>query len=168
MIPSRHIKLARTMCAAPAAPAGGGPVQGCRGCGIKLMSALFFSLIGCAAQAQTARLPKSVDVPSHQPMSLTEVFLDDTPGEIWLRLRFVAPEIARESGTVPHHVAAQDMEHLCAHVALPMVAQSEVVPQRIAISLSDRVVDFGARDVRATQYFETYRPENGACVWEGL
>ena len=39
-------------------------------------------------------------------------------------------------------------------------------PSQIVISLSDRAVPFGEADPEATQFFEAYRVEGGACIWE--
>ena len=38
--------------------------------------------------------------------------------------------------------------------------------QQIIISLSDRAVVFGATEPDVTQFFEAYRLEDGACIWE--
>jgi len=48
-----------------------------------------------------------------------------------------------------------------------VVAPGEM-PDQIIIVLSDREVEFGVADPDATQYFEAYRPEDGACFWEGF
>ncbi|WP_282076513.1 DUF6497 family protein [Epibacterium ulvae] len=168
MIPSPLIKLARTAGAAPAAPAGGGPFLGCRGCGILFVATFFIALLGCVLNVSADELQraKALKVPSRQPVTLMDAFVDDAPGAPWLRLRFVAPKIADPS--LPHAEVAGDMDHLCNHVALPYMDENSLTPERIVISLSDRELAFGARDVTAVQYFEVYRPEAGACIWEGL
>jgi hypothetical protein len=40
------------------------------------------------------------------------------------------------------------------------------IPSQIIISLEDRPVPFGEADPEAVQYFEAFRVENGACIWE--
>ncbi|MEX0302131.1 MAG: DUF6497 family protein [Leisingera sp.] len=109
-----------------------------------------------------------VAVPSGQPVTLAEVLLDDAPGQTWARFRFVAPEIARESGSVSYEAAAPDMDHLCETLALPYLAEHGLEPARVVISLSDRMVPFGAQDPAATQFFEAYRFENASCMWEAF
>lgn len=119
--------------------------------------------LGTAACAQD-----SVVVPSGQLVVLNEVLIDDSPGETWLRFRFLAPQIAREGGDIDADTAAADIDHLCEHLALPYLAEYTLTPARIVISLSDRDVSFGASAPDATQYFEQYRPENTTCIWEGF
>jgi hypothetical protein len=97
---------------------------------------------------------------------LKEVLLDENPGALWVRFRFVAPEIARDGGTVGHASAARDMVHLCETLAAPYVAEQKLTPERVVISLSDRWVAFGEQDPEATQFFEAYRLESARCILE--
>ena len=99
-------------------------------------------------------------------MELIEVLLDETPGERWARFRFLAPEVARETGSVSFEAAQQDMEYLCQGFALGYLENHKIDAARIVISLSDRAVPFGVADQEATQFFEGYRPEDQSCVWE--
>ena len=139
-----------------AAPAGGAHLWWGRGCIVGVC------LFGMTASAQ------GVEVPSGQPVTLSEVLLDDGPGEIWLRFRFVAPQISETGGTISYDMAAPDMDHLCQSLALPYMAEYDLTAARIVISLSDRPVEFGESDPAATQFFEAYRPENDRCIWEEL
>lgn len=116
--------------------------------------------------ANTATAQQALHVPSGQPVILGEVLIDDTQGATWVRFRFVAPQIGEGAGDVGYATAAGDMDHLCAHLALPYLAKYALEPARVVISLSDRPVPFGASDPQATQYFEAYRPANSACIWE--
>ena len=125
------------------------------------MIALAFPVVAPPAAAHTP-----VVVPSGQPVSLSEVLLDDAPGEPWLRFRFLAPSIARDGGTVDFETASGDIAHLCAAMVVPYVALHDLDPARVVISLSDRDVAFGETDPEATQFFESYRLDDGACVWE--
>ncbi|WP_342586142.1 DUF6497 family protein [Leisingera sp. ANG-Vp] len=127
------------------------------------MAAFPFALFTAAADAS-----EPVAVPSGQPVTLAEVLLDDAPGQTWVRFRFLAPEIARETGTVSYEAAAPDMDHLCETLALPYLAENGLTPARVVISLSDRMVPFGAQNPAATQFFEAYRPENASCMWEAF
>lgn len=106
--------------------------------------------------------PVPVEVPSGQPVSLMEILLDDAPGALWVRFRFLAP------GIKPGDDAMADMEHLCAAVAVPYLSHHAMEPDRVVISLGDRFVEFGAKDPDATQFFEVFSLDGDACVWEGF
>ncbi|MGB3243090.1 MAG: DUF6497 family protein [Sulfitobacter sp.] len=110
----------------------------------------------------------AIDVPSGQPVELQEVLVDDLGNEVWLRFRFVAPEIARETGSISYDIAESDMAFLCNSLALPYIAQYELDGQMIVISLADRETEFGQPDPDVTQFFEAYRPVDNLCIWEGL
>lgn len=167
MIRVSRIQTACAFSAAPAAPAGGAWETGGRGCG-------YLVVIPFALSALSAVAAEPVAVPSGQPVTLAEVLLDDAPGQagqagsIWARFRFVAPEIARETGTVSYDAAAPDMDHLCETQALPYLAEHRITAAKVVISLSDRTVPFGAQDPAATQFFEAYRPETTGCMWEAF
>lgn len=161
MICRSQIRTARALCAAPAALAGGARTAGGRGC--SFVAAFAFAVFALAAAAQQA-----VPVPSGQPVTLAEILMDETPGQTWARFRFLAPQIARHSGTVSHEAAGPDMDHLCETLALPYLAAQGLTPARVVISLSDRLVPFGAQDPAATQFFETYRPAAAGCIWEAF
>ncbi|UWQ59691.1 hypothetical protein K3722_06075 [Leisingera caerulea] len=164
MIRSSRYQTARATCAAPAAPAGGARETGGRGCGY--LAAIPFALLAQAALAADA-----IAVPSGQPVTLAEVLLDQAPGQpgqTWARFRFLAPQIARGTGTVSYDTAAPDMDHLCGTLALPYLADRGMTAARVVISLSDRELPFGAQDPEATQFFEAYRPDGAACMWEAF
>lgn len=148
---------ARTQRAAPAAPAGGARNRCCRGCGFTLA----LSLLVTSAVAQQA-----VSVPSGQAISLNEVLVDDATGHTLVRFRFVAPAIARDSGSVEYDVAAGDMEHLCRDLVIPYMTEFELAFSHVVISMSDRDIPFGEANPQATQYFEAYRLEDADCIWE--
>ncbi|MCE8006203.1 DUF6497 family protein [Aestuariivita sp.] len=137
-----------------AAPAGGARLRG-RGC-------IFAALLG----ATQAGAETSFPTPSGQEVTLAEVLLDENPGALWVRFRFVAPDIAREGGATDVDSAMGDLQHLCDEIAVPYLSQHDISPSRIVISFSDRFVPFGQPAADATQYFELFSPENGACIWE--
>lgn len=128
-------------------------------CRLVLAVALGLAALPSAAQQE-------VVVPSGQPVVLSEVLVDDSPGDTWIRFRFLAPRIARDGGDVTYDVATQDMEHICRSLVLPYLKTYELTPARVVISLSDRDVPFGSSDPQATQFFEAYRPEEANCIWE--
>jgi len=110
-----------------------------------------------------------VPVPSGQEVRFVDVVMNAPgPDGLTARFRFVAPAIAKDSGTVGFDVAASDMEHLCTNFALPRIAGTGPAPSQVVISLSDRDVPFGEAAPEATQFFEAYRVEGGACIWEGF
>jgi hypothetical protein len=107
-----------------------------------------------------------VDVPSGQPVTLIDTVLNEPgPAGVTIRYRFLAPEIA-PGASISFDTAVIDIAALCDSYALPRIAGTDPQPDQIIISLSDRSVPFGQADPDATQYFEAYRIEDGACVWE--
>lgn len=153
---SRH-RTAHADGVAPAAPAGGAQFIGGRSCGC---------LLGVMLLATPLAAESSYPVPSGQNVTLTEVLLDEGPGELWVRFRFVAPAITRETGSISYDLAGPDMDHLCDAMAMPYLTSHQIAPARVVISLMDRPVVFGAQDPAATQFFETYRPVDARCIWE--
>ncbi|WP_254445696.1 DUF6497 family protein [Ruegeria arenilitoris] len=126
---------------------------------------LAFLGIGFPVLAENENL---LPVPSGQPVHLSDVLLDDNPGELWVRFRFIAPRIGSDVGRIGYDIAAVDMEHLCQTLAVAYVAKYELEPARVVISLSDRPIEFGRATPDATQFFEAYRLEQSRCIWEGL
>ena len=122
-------------------------------------------LIGGPAQAQDL-----IAVPSGQPVTLQDVIWNEPgPAGLTARFRFIAPEIAREGGSIDFDTAAADMDHLCNRYALPRL-QTITGPQpvQIVISLSDIPVEFGVITPEATQFFEAYSIGPDGCVWEAF
>lgn len=108
-----------------------------------------------------------VDVPSGQAVSLVDI-VHDAPGAAGrtARFRFLAPQIARDGGTVDAETAFGDMQALCEDFALPRLPAMGPRPAQIVISLMDREVAFGQPAPEATQFFEAFRPEDATCIWE--
>jgi hypothetical protein len=107
-----------------------------------------------------------IAVPSGQVVTLQEVVWN-APGAqgLTLRFRFVAPGIA-PGGGVDFEAAMADMQALCDTFALPRTAEFGPLVQQVIISLADRAVVFGATEPDVTQFFEAYRIEDVACIWE--
>jgi Family of unknown function (DUF6497) len=115
-----------------------------------------------AAPGDDALIP----VPSGQAVTLQEVVWNAPgPDGLTLRFRFVAPDIA-PGGAVSFDAASADMQALCQTYAIPRLSDFGPQVQQIVISLADRAVVFGATEPDATQFFEAYRVEDGACIWE--
>jgi hypothetical protein len=109
---------------------------------------------------------EQIVLPSGQTVTLQDVVWN-VPGPEGLtsRFRFIAPAIAASGGTVDFETAAADMLWLCQNYALPRVADPGPQPSQIVISLSDIPVPFGEANPVATQFFEAYTLEDGACQW---
>ena len=126
-------------------------------------------LIATLMIAPLPALAETVAVPSGQPVRFVEMLQDPNGSEgLTLRFRFLAPQIARDTGSVSIDAALEDIDSLCADFAAIEVANMRPQPEQIVISLMDRLVDFGATNPDATQFFEAYRIEDGTCIWEGL
>lgn len=127
--------------------------------------ALSLGVAGSAAAQSDFVVPP---VPSGQPLELIEAFWDREAGtDPWLRLRFLAPGIAAGGG-YDFDAIAEDFEALCVALGLPLAAGAGHPVERIVVSFSDRVLEFGKRDAEATQFFEVFIPEGGVCVWDGF
>ncbi|WP_259797069.1 DUF6497 family protein [Aliiroseovarius crassostreae] len=111
-----------------------------------------------------------VSVPSGQPVEFLDVIQGVESAEgVAVRYRFLAPTIAGDMAHVSFAQAEEDMAALCQDYVLPrLMAGAAALPDQIIIVLADREVEFGMADPDATQYFEAYRPEDGACFWEGF
>ncbi|MEL6463914.1 MAG: DUF6497 family protein [Pseudomonadota bacterium] len=125
-----------------------------RGCGLVLL----LSVAPAFAQ----------DVPSGQSVTLSEVLVDQVGAEVWLRFRFVAPAIARDTGTLTYAEAEADFQELCDGFALPYMSDFDLTADVIVISLMDEPVPFGTSAPDATQFFEAFRPGVDGCEWEAL
>ncbi|WP_299554002.1 DUF6497 family protein [uncultured Tateyamaria sp.] len=124
---------------------------------------------GCvSALCLAASTALAQEVPSGQPVSLSEVLLDAVGAENWVRFRFIAPEIAKDTGTVSYGQAEGDFQALCDDFAMTYLTDFELTADVVVISLMDRPVPFGTSDPEATQFFEAFRPETDGCVWEAF
>jgi hypothetical protein len=115
----------------------------------------------CAATPLAA-----AEVPSGQEVTLHEVLVDAQDTATYLRFRFLAPQIAAGPSKIGFDVAGTDMMHLCNVLALPYVDEYALEGDRIVISFMDRITEFGVPDPDATQYFEQFRAESCACMWD--
>jgi len=122
----------------------------------------------CLALPAIAR-EEAIAVPSGQELHFHEMIWGEPgPAGLTARFRFIAPGIAREGGSVDFVQAEPDMAYLCETYALPRLSDMGPQVAQVIISLSDRPVEFGTAMPDATQFFEAYQPENGACIWEGF
>ncbi|GAB4386534.1 DUF6497 family protein [Albidovulum sp.] len=110
---------------------------------------------------------EGIVVPSGQTVTHVET-IQTAPGAEGLtyRFRFLAPAIARDGGTVDAERVQADLLFLCETYALPRLPAPPLRPRQVIISMADRPVAFGQAAPEATQYFDAYRIEDGACIWE--
>lgn len=127
--------------------------------------ALCAAVLGQEAMAQGR--PDVVALPSGVEARLHELIQDVKPDGVrtYARFRFVAPGIVGE-GAPDFEARQADMDFLCSDVALPFLREAGASFDNISISLSDRETEFGQANPDAAQFFELYRVENGACIWE--
>jgi hypothetical protein len=104
-------------------------------------------------------------VPSGQSITLQDIFWEEGD-DLILRVRFIAPQIARAGGTVDHDTAGMDMLHLCQTYVLPQISGGVDTPSQIILTLSDIAVPFGDANPEATQFFEAYSFDGSACISE--
>ena len=122
------------------------------------------------ADVQAVSVPPGdapITLPSGQAVTLIEVIntVAGTDG-LAARFRFLAPAIARDTGSVDAETASADMDWLCQSFALPRISNIGPQPKQIIISLSDMNVPFGETDEEATQFFNSYSIKDGVCAWE--
>lgn len=117
----------------------------------------------------TANSDESIAVPSGQKVTYYDV-IQNQPGNSGLtyRFRFLAPGISRAGLGMDIEETSTDMDFLCTNFALPRLPETGPTPSEIIISFSDRPVEFGTPSPEATQFFESYRIEDGICIWEGF
>ncbi|MCB2127664.1 MAG: acetolactate synthase [Rhodobacteraceae bacterium] len=110
-----------------------------------------------------------LSVPSGQEVRFLEfIGLGQGSDGLAVRFRFVAPAISRDGGTVSAEAAQKDMEWLCNNYALERLPSTGPVPAQIVISMADRELPFGTQEPLATQFFEAFRIQDNACIWEAF
>ncbi|MEL6957607.1 MAG: DUF6497 family protein [Pseudomonadota bacterium] len=102
-----------------------------------------------------------IDVPSGQPLSFME-YISEAEGKL-VRFRFLTPEIGEG---YDYMTVFPDFQHLCDTQVVPVLSANGLKPEQIVLSMSSAEVEFGQDDPEILQFFEVFRPENGACIWE--
>ena len=128
-------------------------------CPVLLLAALA-AAAGCEEEAGDG---PEVEVPSGRTLSLIDV-ITNAPGPqgATARFRFLAPGLSSEDA----EAAAIDMQVVCDSFALERTDGMVPEPQQIVISFAGAKVPFGEAAPDVVQFFESYRIENDACVWE--
>jgi hypothetical protein len=115
-------------------------------------------------------LPGSDDpvaVPSGQALTLHEVIVDaPSPDTAIYRFRYLAPAIARDSGTMTFDTSIDDMQHLCDTYALPRLTAPLPEKLEVIVSFADIPVPFGETNPDATQFVVAFHIEDGRCILE--
>lgn len=101
---------------------------------------------------------QDIAVPSGHLLSLFEVILEPNMG----RFRFVLPQVGDR---VFFEDIVDDLDYVCAQVALPALTQAGSGVTQLVISVSASEVPFGEA-TEIVQYFQPFRREGDACVWE--
>jgi hypothetical protein len=125
-----------------------------------LLPVLLVALSGC--KEETPAGPQ-VEVPSGRALTLIDV-ITNAPGPAGAaaRFRFLAPDLS--SGDA--EAAAEDMQVVCDSFARERTEGMVPAPQQIIITFMASEVPFGESAPEVVQFFESFRIENGACVWE--
>ena len=135
------------------------PMRRAPTCAAILLTALA-AVTGCKDDAADG--PK-VEVPSGRELSLIDV-ITNAPGPAGAaaRFRFLAPDLT------PDDVEASigDMQAVCDNFARERTEGMVPEPQQIIITFMNAAVPFGEAAPDVVQFFESFRVENGACVWE--
>ncbi len=127
------------------------------------MSAVLGAVAVLAACQDDTPAGEAVEVPSGRALTLIEIVTNARgPSGATARFRFLAPGLGAEDA----EAAALDMQALCDSFAVERIDGMVPAPQQIVISFASEVVPFGEAAPDVVQFFESYRPENGACVWE--
>lgn len=128
---------------------------------LALACALTLAAGGCEEQPGPAPGGDMVTLPSGRSVQVLDT-ITNAPGAegATARFRFVVAGLQQGDDWTA------DMQALCDSYALPRTEGMVPPPRQIVISLSDRPVPFGEAAPDAVQFFEAYRPENGACIWE--
>jgi hypothetical protein len=125
--------------------------------------ALLVAVLSVAACQEEAPAGEAVEVPSGRALSLIEIVTNARgPEGATARFRFLAPGLTAEDSDA----ASEDMQAVCDSFAIQRIDGMVPEPQQIVISFASEVVPFGEPAPDVVQFFESYRPDNGSCVWE--
>jgi Family of unknown function (DUF6497) len=105
----------------------------------------------------------TIEVPSGRELYLIDIITNAPgPAGATARFRFLAPGLSPEDV----EASAADMQAVCDSFAVARIDGMVPAPQQIIISFADAELPFGAPAPDVVQFFESYRVENGACVWD--
>ncbi|CTQ33011.1 DUF6497 family protein [Jannaschia rubra] len=103
-------------------------------------------------------------IPSGQAIILWEIVWERVEGGTTQAvLRFIAPGIARDTGSIDAAAAMADIDWLCATHAVPLALLPAARAETYVVTIMDRAVARGEADAEATQYFGIYAITDGKC-----
>lgn len=121
------------------------------------------ALVLVAACQEDPPAGAAVEVPSGRALSLIDIVTNAPgPAGATARFRFLAPGLSSDEA----EAAAADMQALCDSFAIQRIEGMVPEPQQIVISFAGAAVPFGEAAPDVVQFFESFRPENDACIWE--
>jgi hypothetical protein len=125
-----------------------------------LLLAALAAVAGCQEDKPAA---EEVEVPSGRDISLIDIVTNAPgPAGATARFRFLAPGLSPDDV----EAAAADMQVVCDSFAVTRIDGMVPAPQQIIISFASEAVPFGEAAPEVVQFFESYRPEGGVCIWE--
>ena len=118
------------------------------------------------AAATTARGQEGPPVvPSGLTLTLQEIREEPQPdGAVWLRMRYVAPGLAKDG----YALVEKDFAALCETRGLALRTAAGDVPAQAIISIASAPVEFGTAAPDVTQFFEAFRLQDNTCIWEAF
>lgn len=134
------------------------------------VASLALAALPCLAGAPAASAEETgIKVPSGQKITPVEILWEKhfvgQEEQTWVILRFLAPEIAKDGGSVDFEQAAEDMEHICESIGLPLAKMFGPGIDQVMVTLMERQVERGERAMGVTQYMSAYEVRQGACQW---
>lgn len=127
------------------------------------LAALFAALAAAGGCEKAAPTADGIAVPSGREVRLIEVVTNAPgPAGATARFRFLAPGLALSDA----EEVTDDLQALCNSYAISRVDGMVPQPQQIIISLAGAEVPFGQAAPDVVQFFESFRPDSGSCIWE--
>lgn len=103
-------------------------------------------------------------MPSGLEISLNDVILEaDTKVA---RFRFIVPAIGPDGGQKVFADVIDDLQYVCDRVIVPALQGNGWDSGEVVVSISDKPVAFGTYSPDVTQFFQPFRLEANACIWE--
>jgi hypothetical protein len=122
--------------------------------------ALVLLLAGCQDDAPAG---EAIAVPSGRALSLIDIITNvPGPAGATARFRFLAPGLTSDA----LEETSADMQAVCDSFAVGRIDGMVPAPQQIIITFASAAVPFGEPAPEVVQLFESYRVEDGTCIWE--
>lgn len=133
-------------------------------CAALLGAALALAYAAGPARAQ-AELPDDWAV-LHDARVEVQKGLREGRDERWLVMRYLAPQIARDGGSLAYEDVADAIDALCDGPGLATARAHESPVDQIVITVMDRVVEWGLPNPEATQFIASYVVTQSGCEWQ--